>query len=263
MKELDLLQCARILLKRAWIVALAACLCAAIAFMCTTFFVTPTYKAHAKMYVNNTSIAVGSVGININNLTAAQQLVNTYIELLNTRNTLDKVIEQAGVSLSSGKLKGMISASPVNETEIFQITVTDTDPERAVHIANTIAQVLPEEITRTVEGSSVIVVDWADGTAYRSSSNSTRNTLIGFLAGAAISAIIILLFAFYDPYVGDEDYMTKAYDIPLLAVIPTIGMNSKNEYYYRKKNRSYYYKTAYAQEMEDSTNTSKPEEDAE
>ena len=109
----------------------------------------------------------------------------------------------------------------------------------------------------------MIVVDWADGTAYRSSSNSTRNTLIGFLAGAAISAIIILLFAFYDPYVGDEDYMTKAYDIPLLAVIPTIGMNSKNEYYYRKKNRSYYYKTAYAQEMEDSTNTSKPEEDAE
>ena len=62
------------------------------------------------MYVNNSSISVGSTQVNLNDLTAAQSLVNTYIVILNTRGTLEEVIDQAGLSYDYETLSGMISA---------------------------------------------------------------------------------------------------------------------------------------------------------
>ena len=46
------------------------------------------------MYVNNSSINVGSTQVDLSDLSAAQSLVETYIVILKTRGTLEQVIEQ-------------------------------------------------------------------------------------------------------------------------------------------------------------------------
>lgn len=49
------------------------------------------------MYVNNSSISVGSTQVNLSDLTAAQSLVETYMVILKTRGTLEEVIKEAPV----------------------------------------------------------------------------------------------------------------------------------------------------------------------
>src|SRR5699024_8716966 len=105
----------------------------------TAIFKTPLYEAEALMYVNSNEISVGSTKLSISaaELSAAQSLVETYIVILNTRTTLNDVVEQTGVSYTYEQLRKMISAESVNGTEVFSITVTSPDPKEAELLANT------------------------------------------------------------------------------------------------------------------------------
>ena len=85
--EIDLLQLAKALWHKAWAIVLVTLITAAMAFAGTKLFITPLYTASAMMYVNNSSISVGSTQVNLSDLTAAQSLVETYMVILKTRGT--------------------------------------------------------------------------------------------------------------------------------------------------------------------------------
>ena len=70
------------------------------------------------------------------NFVAARNLVDTYIIILNSRKTLNKVNNEAGLDYDYEDLESMISADAVNHTELFSIAVTSEDPEEAALIAN-------------------------------------------------------------------------------------------------------------------------------
>ncbi len=245
MEVVDKKQLLQAILRKIWVVILVAILTASASFGVTRFGITPKYEASTKMYVNNSSISVGSTSFSISasELTAAQGLVNTYIVILNSRLTLNKVIEVAELDYSYGQLVDMISAEQINDTEIFEVTVTSADPEEAERIANTIAVVLPEKISAIVEGSDVRVVDYAVVPVTQASPNLFVNVLLAFLCGAAISMTAIIIYELMDDKIRNEDYLSRAYeDIPLLAVIPDArGPRSSSYYkgYYKKDYRKH------------------------
>ena len=220
--EIDLLQLAKVLWRRAWIIILAMLFCGALGFSYARYCITPLYQAKAMMYVNNSSISVGSTTVNLSDLSAAQKLVNTYIVILKTRATLNDVIEQADLDYSYQELADMISASPVNSTEIFEIVVTGPNPREAEKIANTIAEILPEKISDIVEGSSVRIVDYAVVPSQKSSPSITRYAGIGLLLGALLSCGILILRELLDEQIRGEDYLRQNYDLPVLAAIPDL-----------------------------------------
>ena len=82
---IDLVQLAKALWHRAWAIVLAMVIFGGAAFGYARFLITPLYQASAMMYVNNSSINVGSTQVDLNDLTAAQSLVETYIVILKTR----------------------------------------------------------------------------------------------------------------------------------------------------------------------------------
>ena len=63
--EIDLMAILKELVRKAWIIILCAVIFASAAFAWTYYMVKPTYEANVKMYVNNASISVGSVGVSI------------------------------------------------------------------------------------------------------------------------------------------------------------------------------------------------------
>lgn len=220
--EIDLLHLAKALWHRAWVIILSMVLCGSAAFFCTCFLVTPLYKSSALMYVNNSSRAVDSTSVSQADLSASQTLVETYIVILKTRLTLNEVIEQAGLEYTYEELRDMISASSVNSTEIFEITVTSPDPAEAECIANTIVQVLPEKISEIVEGSSVRTVDFAVRPIRRSSPSITRNAAVGCMIGMILSCGAIALLELLDERVRDEEYLIQTYHLPVLAAVPDL-----------------------------------------
>lgn len=231
--EIDLLQLLKTLRRRVWAILLATVLFGGAAFTYATVFITPRYQASALMYVNNSSFSLGSTSFSISSseLTAAQSLVGTYIVILNTRTTLEDVIQKAGVSYTYEELSGMVNASAVNATEIFEVTVTSEDPQEAELIANTIAEVLPGKISDVVEGSSVRVVDYAVVPAGKASPNITMYTAIGIMLGLAISCFAVILLAVFDDLIHSEEYLAQTYDVPVLAVIPDLLETSGDSYY--------------------------------
>ena len=233
-ETVDLRELFSLLLRRVWLIILAALLVGAAAFGYTYFMVDPLYQSSTLMYVNNSDISVGATSFSISNadLTAAQKLVDTYVVILKSRTSLNEVIRKSGVSYTYEELRKMISASAVNSTEVFEIVVTSKSPTEAEQIANTIADVLPEKISDIVAGSDVRIVDYAVVPSHRTSPSYTRNTVIGAFLGAILCAAIIVLAYMFDENIRSEDYLTHTYpDIPLLSVIPDMTISKQRSGY--------------------------------
>lgn len=74
--EIDLLQLAKALWHKAWAIVLVTLITAAMAFAGTKLFNhTALYGRGAMMYVNNSSLSVGSTQVNLSDLTAARALL--------------------------------------------------------------------------------------------------------------------------------------------------------------------------------------------
>lgn len=229
---IDLVDLAKALWCRAWAIVLTMVIFGGAAFGYARFLITPLYQASAMMYVNNSSINVGSTQVDLNDLTAAQSLVETYIVILKTRTTLEEVIDAAGLSYDYETLSDMIEAEAVNSTEVFSIEVTSPDPTEAEKIANTIAELLPDRIAEIVDGSSVRIVDYAVVPSQKAYPSLSRYTLLGLLLGAAVSCGFVVLRVLFDDQIRDEEYVQQTFNLPLLAAVPDLtGKNSGNYYY--------------------------------
>lgn len=240
--EIDLLRLAGALWRRAWAILLAMLLFAGATFSYAYFMITPMYRASALMYVNNSSISVGSTSVSLADLSASQTLVETYLVIMKTRLTLNEVIERAELNYTYEQLRGMISASAVNETEIFQINVVSPNPVEAEVIANTLVEVLPDKIEEVMDGSSARAVDYAVVPTRKSSPNITKYTMLGLMLGFVVSCGLIVLLELLDDQINSEDYLTKTYDLPILAGIPDLlsqktraGYGGYGGYYSSKK----------------------------
>lgn len=239
--EIDLLKLMSALWRRAWAIVLVTVIFGAATLACTVFLVTPLYKAESLMYVNSSNISLGGAKVSISQgeLTAAQSLIKTYVVILNSRTTLNDVIEQSGVSYTYEQLQKMISAESVNSTEVFSIEVTSPDPQEAELLANTIARVLPEKIASIVEGSSARIVDYAVVPAKKDSPSLTKYTAIGALLGFVLACGVIVVRELMDEQIHDSDYLIQTYDIPVLAVIPDLlSTKNSNDYYQSAEQRA-------------------------
>ncbi len=238
--EIDLLVLLRALWRNALVIILVAILCGGLAFGGTYFFITPKYEATAMMYVNNSTVSVGSTNFSISSgeLSAAQTLVDTYIVILNTRTTLDEIIEESGIPYTVEDInrRKMISASAVKGTGVFAVTVESESPTEAELIANTIAKVLPDRIADIIDGSDVRIVDYAIVPAHRSSPSYIKNTAVGGLIGIVLVSAVICVKEIFgkeeDVLIHSSDDLSDLFaDIPVLAVVPDMRASSRKGYY--------------------------------
>ena len=229
--EIDLLQLIEAIWKRIWIVLAATLICGLLAFVTARFIITPTYRSSARMYVNNaterTSNAITSAEI-----TAAKNLLDVYIVILNSESTLDAVIEEANLPYTTRYLEGMISAKAVSSTEVFEITATSTNPAEAKLIVDTMIDILPDRIAEIVEGSSAKVVSEAKLPTQKAAPNVSKYTLVGLILGFVASCGVIVVLEMLDTTVHDSTYLTETYDIPVLAVVPDMTKKKKHSGYY-------------------------------
>ena len=235
---IDIIHIGKMLLSRAWLIVLCGILAGALAFSYATFAINPTYSAAIKLYVNNNSVSIGNMDFSISasQLSAAQALVKTYGEILDSRSTLQRVIEKAEVDYSWKQLSNMIAYKPSNETEIMLVTVTCGDPYEASRIANTIAEVLPVRISEIIDGASMEVVDSAIPDIEKVAPSITQHTAIGLALGVLISVFALIVLALMDDTIHDEEYVLNTYDYPILGKVPNLlNAGSKSYSYYSQK----------------------------
>lgn len=229
--EIDIGRLLKTLLRRWWILLPSAAVGAALMFSISSFLITPKYTATATMYVMNSTTSGSS--ITNSDLSAAQSLVDTYIAILKTHTTLEQAIEETGVSYTYEELYDMLDASDVNNTELFTISVTSTDPEEATLLTNALADLLPSRITELVGGTAAYVADYASTPSEPSSPNVTRYTLLGLLACFLIAAAVVLVCDLVNDAIRQNEELSQMYpQIPILAAIPNLRARDSSGYGY-------------------------------
>ncbi len=214
-------------------------ICASALFLYARMFITPKYQANALLFVNNSSLSIGSLDLGTTNLNNAASYVNTYVEILKSRSNMELVIEQSGVPYTYEQLRNMVSSTPVNTTGLFQVSVTSPNPEEARTLVNLIATILPDKVGEIINNTSIKVVDYAVTPHSRVSPSYIKYTGIGLLLGMVLCSGVILLIAYFDDEIHNEDYLLTTYQHPILASIPDLNSKSAGKYGY------YYGGTAY------------------
>lgn len=238
---IDLMHVVKFVWKRAWIILLVGILVASLGYTYAAYGITPTYSSHIKLYVNNrsiSSVADAAFSISSSQLTAAQGLVRTYSEILNSRSTLERVREEAGVNHSWSQLSSMINCTSANNTEIMRVTVTCEDPYEASNIANTIARVLPKRISEIINGATMEVVDSAVPSLNKVAPSLSKYATLGLLIGVLFSTVVLVVMALLDDTIHNEEYILRTYDYPILGKVPDLlHTGSKSYGYYSQKSQ--------------------------
>lgn len=211
--------------KKRLIILLSCLLCMGVVFAGLNLFVTPKYTAFITLYVNN-NINQDTTSITQGDLTASAKLVDTCSAIISSSTMLDEVVREAHVPWDRNQLKERISTQSVNDTEVFTVSVEDTDPRQAALLANTIADVAPAQIAEIVEGSSVKVIARAEIPTEISSPNYLKFTVLGGILGILMSCALLLIRELTDTSIQSEGDL-ELWNVPVLSVIPEFDQAQK------------------------------------
>ncbi|WP_296968109.1 YveK family protein [uncultured Eubacterium sp.] len=204
----------------------------------THFCVKPRYSATTKMYVySNTDRISTDSTITSTELTASQDLVNTYIYILKSDTVLEAVIKDLDLNISPSALRSGISAQQADKTVAFEVTVTASGPKTAAKIANSIAKIAPKEIVRVVKAGGVEIIDYAKVPTKPSSPNLSLNITIAALAAMFISFVAFFLYELFDTTITSERDIIGEFDIPILGTVPNLENNTENSKYPTKDSK--------------------------
>ena len=98
---------------------------------------TPVYEAETRLLVMRAPPEKTSDYTYLSD----QQLIQTYIQLVTTRPVQDAVVGQLGYTLD----REQVQVQQIRDTQVIQLTIEDTDPERAAAIANALVAQLIEQ----------------------------------------------------------------------------------------------------------------------
>ena len=232
--EIDIGRLLRAVMDKAWLVALVAVVCAIMSLAYTKIMITPLYKSTAMFYVNNSALSVGDASLSISSgdLSTSRKLVDSYIVILNTRETINEVIEYSGSARTYNEVRSMVSAGAVNETEIFSVTITSPDPVEAEMLADAFAEVLPDRIGNIIAGSSAEIVDSAVVPTKPSSPSYSRNVVLGFGLGFLLMVGLIVLRELFDTMIRSSEDIAEVCGHPILTSVPDMNATAKASYTY-------------------------------
>ena len=179
-----------VLWNRKWRIILGALIGAAILWVLSTIVIKPVYTASMSMYVygNKNRSAAEETALTESDITVSQSLAETYGVIIQSNTVMEKIIKCLDLDMTKNELKEKIKTVSVENTEILSVEVTDKDKKRAAEIANTIAKVLPGEISRVVKNGGIEIVDYAETPDEPIFPNVWMNTAAGAVAGLGAGA---------------------------------------------------------------------------
>ena len=240
--EIDLQKLLLAYLHKWWLILLCGAVAAGLALYVTAVHITPMYRAGVTIYVNNTRAGEAVDYISSSNLATSQKLVNTYVNIIESDSVLSKVVESSKLAYTPAEIRTMMSTAQVDDTEIFQVFITNPDPNTAAEVVNAIADAAPAEIENIVEGSSTKIIDYAKVPTTRYSPSYSRNTMLGGVVGVVLAVLYLTLRYLLDVRIKDSEDLEMLFDIPVLGQIPTFsGGEMKNGY---EKKNGYGYESA-------------------
>lgn len=196
--EIDLLRTIKALLKKVWLIVLVAVICGGAMLGYGKYSYTPSYTASTILFIRYTNSRAVLMGenegtISYNSVDEARKLVSTSVAVLKTNSTLEEVATRSGLDLKAKDISGKISASSVSGTELLKVSVTSSNAQEAMVLANTIGQVLPEQMEKVNNSCVLEVMDEATLPEDTGTSTTKKNTLMAAVCGAFVVCAVVAM----------------------------------------------------------------------
>lgn len=209
--------------KIAWILVFSL-IGAVVAYAYSSFMITPIYSSTAVVYVNNRKSTAYIDSVSQRSLTVSARLVPTYQYIIRTKTAMQRAIDSGEIEgYTAEQLMGMLSTTTDEETGVFYITVFGHDRYALADIANAIAMYSTLEIGTYIEGTDISVIEDAVTPEQPAYPNSAKNAAIGFVLGAVLSALVVILMEYLKSGLKKTEDFAKALNAPVLGIIPGIS----------------------------------------
>ena len=213
------------ILHKSWILIVALALVGVAAAAAAAIATTPKYIANTQLYVSVQAASGAATTDLLQGTSFARSAVTSYVDVVNSAIVLDEVIKELGLDLTAAQLASTItSASPLN-TVLINISVTNSDPELAAQIANSVGQNFSRIVVDRLEkpdGDSaspvkIETIQPAIVPTTPASPNVPMNIALGLLVGLAVGIGLAVLRSVLDTRIH------SLHDIELVTDSPMLG----------------------------------------
>lgn len=219
--EIDVFAMLKTLWKRKFSIVLVALVFAIAAFGYSAFLAKKEYQSTSRIYVVSRQNQDNNALTN-SDLQAGSYLVKDYREIILSQNVLTQAIEELKLDMTPAELSKKISVSVPTDTRILSITAKDGNPKEAARIANGLRNVAAEKIISVTKVSDVTTLDEAEVPQTPSSPNIRRNVLLGFIAGAGLMVVLMVVVEVLDDRVKRPEDIEELMGLTLLGIVPDI-----------------------------------------
>ena len=225
MEELDLKELFNLFLSKFMQIVIIVIIATIIGIVYTYGFITPKYSSSTSLVLVGSSHSSGTEGtdsITTTDVSLNSKLVSTYSELVKSKKVLRQVISNLNINVGEEELKKNVSVKAVEDTELIRITVTNENASYAAKIANEIAKVFSELVSKTYNINNISVIDEAEVGNKPSNINHVKDITIFAFGGLIIADGYVLLANILDTTIKTAEDIEKNFGLPVLVSIPQI-----------------------------------------
>lgn len=219
---MDLRTYVGILAKNRLLIGLVTLTCVGVAML--VFFRTPpTYAATVQFYVSTPL----SEGMNAQSAGQfAQNRVNSYVEIMSSEELAKRIIATTGVDLTPRQVASRVTASGDVSTVLMTATITDTDKDRALLIAQGVALTfgkLVNDLDNQGREEAIVVINIVSGPSLKSAPiapDLRLHLLIGVLVGLLGTATYAVLREVLNTSIRNSTEAQRLLQLPVIGSIP-------------------------------------------
>jgi capsular polysaccharide biosynthesis protein len=179
------------------------------------------------MYQSTSRIIIG----------ADNTLITTLKVIIQDSTVLDKVVKKLDLPYPPETLSGKILVGSIDNSQVVTITVTDSNPEQAAIIANTIAETYKEEIPAIMNFKDITLLSEAKVYPIPINEDQNKTIIIALIGGIVIGIGLAFLLDSLNDSVRKEDEVEELLGIPVLGSVSK--MKKKNMQKEKKKQTKY------------------------
>jgi capsular polysaccharide biosynthesis protein len=137
---------------------------------------------------------------------------------------LEKVIDELELNQSVDQLSEKITINSQENSQVFSLTVQDSNSTKAVEIANTVSQTFQKEIKDIMNVDNVSVLAKAEikDNPTPVKPNRVLNIVIAVVVGLMAGVGLTFLLEYMDNTIKDEDDIERLLELPILGSIQKI-----------------------------------------
>ncbi|MGE6611526.1 YveK family protein [Peribacillus sp. NPDC076916] len=209
-------------LKKRWkLIMLLTLIAALISGTISYFLLTPVYQSSTQILVNQKQ---SENQLDSTQIRSNIDMINTYSVIIKSPAILEKVIDKLELDQSVEQLSEKITINSQENSQVFSLTVQDSNPSQAVEIANTISETFQKEIKDIMNVDNVSVLAKAEIKENPTpvKPNPVLNIAIAVVVGLMAGVGLAFLLEYMDNTIKDEDDIERLLELPILGSIQKI-----------------------------------------